>query len=140
MRFMLFMYPGIKDEEWDPTHPRTAEDVAAMSKYNEELTKAGVLLALDGLHPPGEGTRVALSDGKRTVTDGPFTEAKEIVGGYWIIQAKSKEEAVEWASRCPLSEGNMIEVRQVYEMSEFPEDVQKAAQLSQEPPEQTIAE
>jgi hypothetical protein len=136
MRFMLFMYPGIKDEEWEPT----AEDVAAMSKYNEELTKAGVLLALDGLHPPREGTRVALSDGKRTVTDGPFTEAKEIVGGYWIIQAKSKEEAVEWASRCPLSEGDMIEVRQVYEMSEFPEDVQKAAELSQEPPEQTTAE
>jgi hypothetical protein len=86
MRFMMFMYPEISEEEWNPT----AEDVAAMSRYNEELRKAGMLLSLDGLHPPAEGARVSFdSEGQRTVTDGPFTEAKEVVGGYWVIQARS---------------------------------------------------
>lgn len=123
MRFMMFMYPGISEEEWNPT----AEDVAAMSRYNEELRKAGMLLSLDGLHPPGEGARVGFSDGDVTVTDGPFAEAKEVVGGYWLIQARSKEEAVEWASRCP-GENCMIEVRRVFEMEDFPQDVQEAAE------------
>jgi hypothetical protein len=137
MRFMMFMYPGVRDEaDWQPT----PEAVKAMMEYNEELTKAGALLALDGLHPASKGARVAFSGGKPTVTDGPFAEAKEIVGGYWIIDAKSKEEAVEWARRCPADEGDMIEVRQVFEMSDFPADVQAAAgELSQEPPEQTSA-
>jgi len=138
MRFMMFIYPpaGIDEGQWEPT----PEDVAAMMKYNEELTKAGVLLALDGLHPSSKGARVSRSGGNTTVTDGPFTEAKEVVGGYWVIQAKSKEEAVEWATRCPLSDGDVIEVRQVYEMEDFPEDVQAAAgELSQRPPEQTSA-
>jgi hypothetical protein len=120
---MMFMYPGINEEEWEPS----AEDVAAMSRYNEELRKAGMLLSLDGLHPPGEGARVEFSDGEATVTDGPFTEAKEVVGGYWLIQARSKEEAVEWARRCP-GENCMIEVRRVFEMEDFPEDVQRAAE------------
>jgi len=134
MRFMMIMYPGPMDEEdWAPS----AEDVAAMSKYNEELTKAGVLLSLDGLQPAGEGARVRFRGGKATVTDGPFSEAKEVVGGYWMIQAKSKEEAVEWASRCPGSEDDFIEVRRVYEMSDFPEDVREAGELSETPPEQT---
>jgi hypothetical protein len=134
MRFMMIMYPGPMDEEdWAPS----ADDVAAMSKYNEELGKAGVLLSLDGLQPPGEGARVRFQGGKATVTDGPFSEAKEVVGGYWLIQAKSKEEAVEWASRCPAREADFIEVRRVYEMSDFPEDVREAAQLSETPPEQT---
>jgi hypothetical protein len=124
MRFMMFMYPGISEEEWAPS----AEDVAAMSRYNEELRKAGMLLALDGLHPPQEGALVTFSDGKTTVTDGPFAEAKEVVGGYWVIQARSKEEAVEWASRCP-GENCSIEVRRVFEMEDFPQDVQEAAQL-----------
>jgi hypothetical protein len=136
MRFMLFMYPGIDEDGWEPS----AGDVGAMMKYNEELTKAGVLLALDGLQPPSKGARVAFPGGKPTVTDGPFAEAKEVVGGYWIIQAKSKEEAVEWARRCPGTDGCFIEVRQIFEMSDFPEDVQAAAgELSQEPPEQTTA-
>jgi hypothetical protein len=123
MRFMMFMYPGISEEEWNPT----AEDVAEMSRYNEELRKAGMLLSLDGLHPPGEGARVNFSDGDVTVTDGPFAEAKEVVGGYWLIQARSKEEAVEWASRCP-GENCTIEVRRVFEMEDFPQDVQEAAE------------
>jgi hypothetical protein len=123
MRFMMFMYPGIEEEEWAPS----AEDVAAMSRYNEELRKAGMLLALDGLHPPAEGASVNFADGEVTVTDGPFAEAKEVVGGYWLIQARSKEEAVEWAGRCP-GENCRIEVRRVYEMEDFPQDVQEAAE------------
>jgi hypothetical protein len=86
-----------------------------------------VLLALDGLHPPSMGARISFAGGKPKVTDGPFAETKEVVGGYWIIQAKSKEEAVEWASRCPASENEVIEVRQIQEMSDFPPDVREAA-------------
>lgn len=122
MRFMMFMYPGISEEEWEPS----AEDVAAMSRYNEELRKAGLLLSLDGLHPPAEGGVVRFEDGRATITDGPFAEAKEVVGGYWLIQARSKEEALEWASRCP-GENCSIEVRRVFEMEDFPQDVQDAA-------------
>jgi hypothetical protein len=101
--------------------------VAAMMKYNESLQKAGVLLALDGLRPPSMGARVSFSGGKPKVTDGPFAEAKEVLGGYWMIQVKSKEEAVEWASRCPASGNDVIEIRQVQEFSDFPADVQEAA-------------
>jgi hypothetical protein len=124
MRFMMFMYPGIEEEDWKPT----AEDVAAMTRYNEELRKAGMLLGLDGLHPPGDGASVSFTTGgEATVTDGPFTEAKEVVGGYWLIQARSKEEAVEWASRCP-GENCRIEVRRVQELEDFPDDVREAAE------------
>ena len=105
----------------------SAEMVAKMTKYNQALTKAGVLIALDGLHPASNGARVSFSGGKATVTDGPFIEAKEVLGGYWMIQVKSKQEAVEWASRCPAQDGDVIEVRQVQEMSDFPPEVQKAA-------------
>jgi hypothetical protein len=134
MRFMMFMYPGLEQEaDWQPS----AEAVAAMGAYNEELTKAGVLLALDGLHPSSEGARVTFAAGRSTVIDGPFTETKELVGGYWLIQAASKEEAVEWATRCPADGDAMIEVRRVYEMADFPADVRAAAELSARPPEQT---
>jgi hypothetical protein len=98
-----------------------------MMKYNEELQKAGVLLALDGLHPPSMGARVTFKGGKPKITDGPFSEAKEVLGGYWMINVKSKDEAVAWAARCPAGENETIEVRQVQEMEDFPEDVQKAA-------------
>jgi hypothetical protein len=98
-----------------------------MMKYNESLQKAGVLLALDGLHPPSMGTRVSISGGKATVKDGPFAEAKEVVGGYWIIQVRSREEAIEWARRAPMGDNEVIEVRQVQEMSDFPADVKEAA-------------
>lgn len=138
MRFIMFMNPNtdVIGEDWGTPQ---ADDVAAMTTYNEELTKAGVLLAADGLHPPSAGARVRRTGGEIAVTDGPFAEAKEVVGGYWTIDVKSKEDAVEWASRCPLGEGDMIEVRRVYEMSDFSQDVQAAAALSQEPPEQTSA-
>ena len=135
MRFMLLMIPNIPEDDWKPS----ADDVSAMMAYNEQLTKAGVLLALDGLHPSAKGARVTSSGGRKTVTDGPFTEAKELIGGYWIIQASSKEEAVEWAKRCPMDDGNVIEVRRIAELEDFPEDVQAVGQLSEEPPNQTSA-
>ena len=123
MRFMMFMYPEIQEEDWTPS----AEAVAEMGRYNEELRKAGMLLALDGLQPPSEGASVSFSGGKATVTDGPFAEAKEVVGGYWLIQARSKEEAVEWATRCP-GDDCRIEVRRVFELEDFPQDVREAAE------------
>ena len=126
MRFMMLMIPKGYEKAAPGAMP-DAKAVAAMMKYNESLQKAGVLLALDGLHPPSEGARVSFPGGKPRVTDGPFSEAKEVVGGYWMIQVKSKEEAVEWASRCPASENEVIEVRQVQEFSDFPADVQAAA-------------
>jgi hypothetical protein len=126
MRFMMLMIPKGYESAEPGTVP-DAEAVAAMMKYNESLQKAGVLLALDGLHPPSMGARVSFPGGKATVKDGPFAEAKEVVGGYWMIQVRSKEEAIEWARRCPASDNEVIEVRQVQEMSDFPPDVQKAA-------------
>jgi hypothetical protein len=123
---MMLMIPKVYDKAAPGTVP-DATAVAAMMKYNESLQKAGILLALDGLHPPSIGARVSFSGGKPKVTDGPFAEAKEVVGGYWMIQVKSKEEAVEWASRCPGSDNEVIEIRQVQEMSDFPADVQEAA-------------
>jgi hypothetical protein len=104
-----------------------ADAVARMMKYNEELAKAGVLVSLDGLQPLVKGARVAFSSGNPTVTDGPFVEAKEVVGGFWMIQTKSKEEALEWVKRCPAADGDVVELRQVFEMSDFPPDVQRAA-------------
>jgi hypothetical protein len=134
MRFMLFVYPGETDKG------PTLELVEAMNRYNEELAKAGALLALDGLHPASTATRLTFAGGGRpTITDGPFTEAKEFVGGYWIIQVRSKEEAIELASRAPLGAGT-IEVRQIAEASDYPPEIGQAAKLSQDPPEQTFAE
>jgi hypothetical protein len=126
MRFMMLMIP----KGYHQAAPGTLPDpkaVAAMMTYNESLQKAGVLLALDGLHPSSAGSRVSFAGGKPRVSDGPFVEAKEVIGGYWMIQVKSKEEAKEWASRCPASDGDIIEVRQVQEMSEFPPETQEAA-------------
>jgi len=132
MRFMMFMYPEIDEKEWlggDSDAAVSAEMVEAMGRYNEELRRAGMLLALDGLHPPGSdgGTVVFDADGATTVTDGPFAETKEVVGGYWVIQARSKEEALEWAKRCPC-QNCRIEVRRVQEMEDFPPEIQAAVE------------
>lgn len=127
MRFMMLVIPEGYGDAAPGTVPDDAEAVAAMMKYNEALQKAGVLLALDGLHPPSMGFRVSFSGGKPTVTDGPFAEAREVVGGYWLIEVASREEAVEWAKRAPMGDDEIIEVRQVQEISDFPEDVQTAA-------------
>jgi hypothetical protein len=126
MRFMMMVIPK-GYEAAAPDAVPSAEAVAKMMEYNKSLQKAGVLLALDGLFPPSTGARVAYADGKVTVTDGPFPEAKEVIGGYWIIQVRSREEAIEWARRAPMSHDGIIEVRQIQEMSDFPEDVRKAA-------------
>jgi hypothetical protein len=124
MRFMMLMIPK-GYEKAEPGAMPDAKAVAAMMKYNESMQKAGVLLTLDGLHPPSMGARVSFSGGKPKVTDGPFAETKEVIGGYWMIQVNSKQEAVEWASRCPASDNELIEIRQVQEFSEFPADVQE---------------
>ena len=127
MRFMMLMIPKGYESAAPGTMP-DAKAVEAMMKYNKTLQDAGVLISLDGLRPPSEGARVSFPGGKPKVTDGPFAEAKEVLGGYWMIQVNSKEEAIAWASRCPASENETIEVRQVQEMEDFPPDVQKAAE------------
>ena len=124
MRFMMLMIPKGYENAAPGTLPE-AEAVAAMMKYNQALQEAGVLITLDGLHPPSMGARVTFKSGKPHVTDGPFTEAKELLGGYWMIQVTSKEEAIQWAMRCPASDNEIIELRQVQEFSDFPADVQK---------------
>ena len=127
MRFMMLVIPGGYEKAAPGTMP-DPKAVEAMMRYNRELQDAGVLLALDGLHPPSMGARVSFSGGKPTVTDGPFIEAKEVLGGYWMIRVNSKEEAIAWASRCPMADNEIIEIRQVQEMSDFPPEVQQAAE------------
>ncbi len=126
MRFMMLMIPKGYESAAPGTMPDAAA-VAAMMKYNQALQKAGVLLALDGLHPPSMGARVSFESGKPRVTDGPFAEAREVLGGYWMIQVKSREEAIAWASRCPGAANEVIEIRQVMEFADFPADVQNSA-------------
>jgi hypothetical protein len=135
MRFMMMVKGDPK-----PGQMPSEELLAAMGKYNEDLAKAGVLLDLSGLHPSANGARVKFAGGKRTVIDGPFTEAKELVAGYWIIDVKSKEEAIEWAKRVPFEAGgeygeeSEIEIRQVFELEEFGESpaIERARQLEEE--------
>jgi hypothetical protein len=126
MRFMMLMIP-LGYETAPPDVQLDPERVRAMMKYNQALKDAGVLITLDGLHPPSMGARVSFASGKPVVTDGPFTEAKEVLGGYWMIDVKSREEAIAWARRCPASSNEIIEIRQVQEMSDFPAEVQEAA-------------
>ena len=125
MRFMMLMIPlgyetAAPDVKLDP------ERATAMMKYNEALQDAGVLITLDGLHPPSMGARVSFKAGKPLVTDGPFAESKEVLGGYWMIDVASREEAIAWAKKCPASENEIIEIRQVQEMADFSDDVQQA--------------
>lgn len=135
MRYMMFVQipADLGADAWQPS----ADEVGEMGRYNEELLKAGVMLSGEGLLPPEHGgARLEFSDDGVTVTDGPFAEAKEVVGGFWIIDVKSHEEAIEWARRCP-SDVGVLELRRIAEMEDFPEDVQEASRLSQTPPEQT---
>jgi len=136
MRFMMLMIP----KGYEQAKPGTMPDVkavAAMMQYNKKLQEAGVLLSLEGLHPASAGARVSFAGGKPKVTDGPFTEAKEVVGGFWMIQVNSKQEAIDWASRCPGSENEVIEIRQVQEFADFTPEVQEAAAGFKEMQEQT---
>lgn len=131
MRFMMMVIPK-GTESATPEPVPSAEAVAKLTEYNKALQRAGVLLALDELFPASTGARIAFADGKATVTDrvadGPFAEAKEVIGGYWIIQVRSREEAIEWAKRAPMSNNEVIEVRQIHELSDFSENVQNAAE------------
>ena len=127
MRFMMLMIP-LGYETASPDVQLDPERVTAMMKYNEALSEAGILIALDGLHPPSMGARVSFASGKPIVTDGPFIESKEVIGGYWMIDVKSRDEAIAWARKCPASGNEVIEIRQVQEMADFPADVQKVAE------------
>jgi len=111
----------------------TEEQLAEMARYNEELARAGVLLAGEGLQPSSKGARVRYEGNRRTVIDGPFTETKELIAGFWLIQARSKEEAIEWARRVPFQDGE-VEVRQVFELEDFgqSEAVERHARLRQQ--------
>ena len=131
MRFMMLMIPGVyqgkEGQKAGADFAPPADAVAKMMKFNEELARAGALISLDGLHAPSTGARVSFKGGKPNVVDGPFTESKEVLGGYWLIQANSRKEAIEWAKRVPAAEGDVVEVRQVVETEDWPEDVRKAA-------------
>jgi hypothetical protein len=137
MRFMMLMIPKGYENAPAGTMP-DAKGVEAMMKYNEQLQKAGVLLALDGLHPPSVGARVTFKGGKPKVVDGPFAEVKEVLGGFWMIDVASRAEAIEWATRCPGGENEVIEVRQVQELEDFSPDLQAVA--SEFPSMQTLPE
>jgi len=126
MRFMMLMIPVGYCNAAPGAEPEP-ERVAAMMKYNEELKSAGVLITLDGLHPPSMGARVSFDSGTPVVTDGPFAEAKEVIGGYWMIDVASRDEAIAWAKKCPATPKEIIEIRQVQEFSDFSEEVQQAA-------------
>lgn len=126
MRFMMLVIPKGYGIAVPGTMP-DAKLVEKMMAFNKSLADAGVLLGLDGLHPPATGARIDFSGGKSKVTEGPFADAKDVVGGYWMIRVKSKAEAIEWASRAPMLDGDVIEIRQVQEMSDFPADVKAAA-------------
>jgi len=133
MRFMMLMIPHVYQPDATPgtrageDFAPSAEAVEKMMKFNEELAKAGALIALDGLHPASKAARVRFAEGTEKVTKGPFAEATEVIGGYWIIQVRSIEEAVGWARRCPAADGDVIEIRQVFEMTDFPPEVQRVA-------------
>lgn len=130
MRFMVIVKANADSEAG--VMP-SSELIAAMGRYNDELIKAGILLAGEGLHPSSKGAMVTFGPGgKSTVKDGPFAEAKELVGGFWIIQVKSRDEALAWARRAPMLEGDVLELRQVFEASDFPVDSVSEEHLAKE--------
>lgn len=130
MRFMMLMIPGgyqgAEGQQLNPEFTPPQEMVDKMMKFNEDLSKSGALLSGDGLHHPSTGARVSYSGGKPLVTDGPFPETKEVLGGYWIIRTSSREEAIEWAKKVPAEENDVVEVRQIFDMEDYPENIQVA--------------
>jgi len=125
---MMLMIPHGYETAAPGTMPEDVERMSSMMAYNESLQKAGVLIGCDGLHPPSMGARVSFPGRKPKVVDGPFAEAKEVLGGYWMIEVASRAEAIEWATRCPGSENEVIEVRQVQELEDFSPDLQAVAE------------
>jgi hypothetical protein len=126
MRFMMLMIPGGYEKAAPDTTP-SLDAIEKMMKYNYELGAAGVLVSLDGLRPLSSGARVSFATGEPVVTDGPFVETKEAIGGYWILNVKSKEEAIAWAKKCPASANETLEIRPFFELEDFPQDVQDGA-------------
>jgi len=129
MRFMLLVKAD-KNSEAGVMPPK--ELFAEMGKFNEEMAKAGVMLAGEGLHPTSKGARISYGRGKPTVTGGPFPGAKDLVAGFWLIQVKSKQEAIDWAYRAPFGEGAEVEIRQVFEASDFPPELFSAEDAARE--------
>jgi hypothetical protein len=123
MRVMVIVKADKNSEAGIPPTKETKETFAAMGKFNEELAKAGVMLAGEGLQPSSKGKRIRFSGKQRTVIDGPFAESKELIAGFWLWQVKSMEEAVEWLKRAPFDGGAEVEIRQVYEATDFPAEV-----------------
>ena len=121
MQFMMLMIPNVYrgNKKLDPGFVPDPKKVEEMARFNEELGKAVKILSLNGLHPLNTGARVSFGKGKPTVTDGPFIETKEVLGGYWMVEANSKEELVKWAQRCPADEGDVIEIRQIFGEADF---------------------
>jgi hypothetical protein len=132
MQFMVFMIPAGyqpkngKQQDFNPEPKRMLKMMEAMGKFNDELAKAGAVVSVDGLSPLAKGARLAYAGGKPTVTDGPAINAKEVVGGFWLVKAKSKQEVIDWWKRCPAEDGDVIEIRPIADMSDFPVEVQKA--------------
>lgn len=123
MRFMLLMIPKGYETAEPGTMPEDMAALEAMMAYNRSLSEAGILRAGEGLHPPSMGARVSFKNRKPTITDGPFAEAKEVLGGFWIIEVASREEAIAWAARCPGADNEMIEVRQIQDAEDWPEEM-----------------
>ncbi len=132
MRFMVLMIPNVYQprpgKKGDADFAPDAEMMAKMGKFNDELKAAGALLSLDGLQPLSAGARLAFSGGKPKFTDGPMIETREVLGGYWLLQAKSKQEVVEWMKRCPAQDGDVIEIRPIFELEDLPREIQAALQ------------
>jgi hypothetical protein len=126
MRFMM-MLPAPAGGLDKVTAAPSKELVTAMRGYSDEMRKAGVLLASEGLHGTSKGARLRITAGKPVITDGPFAESKEVIAGYWMIRVDSLQQALEWAKRCPLPEGAEMEIRQVYENEDFPAELQTIA-------------
>ena len=121
MKFMMLMIPAVYQggKKLAPGFVPDPKKVEEMGRYNDELGKEVKILSLNGLHPVTTGARVSFGKGKPTVTDGPFIETKEVLGGYWMVEAGSKEELVKWAQRCPADPGDVIEIRQIFEVEDF---------------------
>jgi len=126
MRFMMRMIPRGYEKATSGTMP-DPKSLEAMMKYNQSLKSAGLLISLEGLHLPSTGARVSFEKGKPNITQGPFPEVKEAIGGFWMINVKLKEEAIKWASRCPASENEIIEIGQIQEFEEFSDDIKKGS-------------
>ena len=121
MKFMMLLIPAVYhgNKTLDSGFAPDPKKVEEMGRFNDEMAKSVKILSLNGLHPLGKGARVSFGKGKPVVTDGPFIETKEVLGGYWMIEAPSKEEVVKWAQRCPAEEGDVIEIRQIFEAADF---------------------